>query len=506
MKHISLKYLLVAGAVIFLVACTKDFKEINTNPRIVTEDIADPALLLTHVQKNSMFGMANNDTRLEAYSGYIGNNTIASAFTKGPWGSPFSTFYTSYLINLNESIRLSSRDEKLANLTSFGRIWRAWLYSRLTDLYGDIPYTEAAKSVTEVNIAPAYDTQEFVYTDMLKELKEAVAVLKQSDGTRLNIGNKDLIYNGDVEKWIRLGNSLRLRLAMRISYVAPSVASTHINELISELLIVQNSQNAILVAGAASEAADANRSPVYNGISGGAKEFRWASFTMAETLTKLNDPRASKFIDLTSLGDYFGIMLNLSPDEKMVDLGRPSSSLSALSDLFWRSDFRFTVINASEVAFLRAEAALRGITGEDAQALYRTGISLSMDNFGVNAADRDDYLAGSAGTLSGTEEQQYESLIVQKWLANYLQFEEGYTEFRRTGYPRIWTGSALGDTQGEIPRRVQYPQSEYNSNAKSISEAIKRLSNGDAFTSKLWWDVRPGLPVHHPKQGIFPPF
>ena len=109
MKHISLKYLLVAGAIIFLGACTKDFKEINTNPRIVTEDIADPALLLTHVQKNSMFGMADNDTRLEAYSGYIGNNTIGSAFTKGPWDSPFSTFYTSYLINLNESIRLSSR-------------------------------------------------------------------------------------------------------------------------------------------------------------------------------------------------------------------------------------------------------------------------------------------------------------------------------------------------------------------------------------------------------------
>ena len=103
------------------------------------------------------------------------------------------------------------------------------MYSRLTDLYGDIPYTEAAQSVTEVNITPAYDTQESVYTDMLKELKEAVAVLKQSDGTRLNIGNKDLIYGWKVEKWIRLGNSLRLRLAMRISYVAPSVASTHIN-------------------------------------------------------------------------------------------------------------------------------------------------------------------------------------------------------------------------------------------------------------------------------------
>lgn len=498
--------MLVLSVSVMLFACTKDFKEINTNPRIVTEDIADPGLLLTYVQKNSMFGMMDNDGRLEAYSGYIGNNTIASAFTKGPWGSPFSTFYSTYLVNINESIRLSSKDPKLADLTSFGRIWRVWLYSRLTDLYGDIPYSEAAKNPTETDLNPAYDTQESIYADILKELKEAVEVLKQSDASRLKIGNKDLVYSGNVESWIRLGNSLRLRLAMRISYVAPSVAAMHISELINEQLITQNSQNAMLITGTASEAVDANRNPNYNGIAGGAKEFRWASFTMVENIENLHDPRAAKFIELSSLGDYFGIMLNLSPEEKQVDFGRPPSSNSALSDLFWRSDVRLTLINASEVAFLRAEAALRGITGEDAQALYATGISLSMDNFGVSVTDRDNYLASAAGILSGTEEEQYEALIVQKWLANYLQFEEGYAEFRRTGYPRIWTGTALGDTQGEIPRRVQYPQSEYNSNITSITAAIGRLANGDTYTSRLWWDVRPGVPVHHPKQGVFPPF
>lgn len=506
MKYRFSTYLAGICVVLFLGSCTKDFKEINTNPRIVTEDIADPALLLTHVQKNSMFGMAENDGRLEAYSGYIGNTTLGSAFTKGPWSNPFSTFYTSYLININESIRLSSKDAKLANLTSFGRIWRAWLYSRLTDLYGDIPYTDAAKSVTEVNLTPAYDSQESIYTDLLKELKEAVAVLKENDGSRLNIGSKDLIYGGNVDNWIRLGNSLRLRLAMRVSYVSSSMAATHINELINENLIVQNNQNAILVAGGASEAVNANRNPNFNGIPGGAKEFRWTCFTMVETLKNLDDPRTSKFIEVSPVGDYFGIMLNLSPEEKLVDLGRPPASNSALSDLFWRSDFRFTLINASEVAFLRAEAALRNITGEDAQTLYETGIALSMDNFDVSATDRDNYLAGSAGILSGTDEEKYESLIVQKWLANYLQFEEGYAEFRRTGYPRIWTGTALSDTDGEIPRRVQYPQSEYNSNVHSITEAIKRLSDGDSYVSRLWWDARPGLPVHHHKQGTYPPF
>ncbi|MEO6719844.1 MAG: SusD/RagB family nutrient-binding outer membrane lipoprotein [Ferruginibacter sp.] len=486
-------------------ACTKDFEQINTNPRIVTQQIADPTLLLTGVQKNSMFGLMDGDGRLEAYSGYVGNDALGNVFAKGPWDEPFATFFQSYIININEAIRLSKDDPKLANVNAFSRIWRVWLYGRLTDLYGDVPYTQAGLNVNEVNVTPQYDTQESIYTDLLKELKEAAAVLKLSVADRVNMGSKDLIYGGKVDNWIRLANSLRLRLAMRISYKAPAIATANVAEVISDDLIISNNQNAVLLAGNSS-AALANRNPYYNGIAGGAKEFRWASFTVVETLNKMNDPRVKRFVDLSSVGDYFGLALNLSSAEKAVNLGRPNFSSSALGDIIWRSDVRFTLMNASETYFLRAEAALRGITSENAQALYAQGIGLSLDNFSVDPIDKTNYLASSAATLSGTPEDKLERIIVQKWLGNYFQFEEAYAEFRRTGYPRIWTGSAPSSTAGEIPRRLQYPLSEYTSNGVKIAEAVSRLSNGDSYTSKIWWDANPNVPKHHAKQGIYPPF
>lgn len=499
-------YFITVLALLVLHSCTKDFKEINTNPRAVTEEIAEPALLLTQVQKQSMFDLMDVDGRIEVFSGYIGNDALGNAFTKGPWDEPFGTFYKSYIININEAIRLSANDPKLADLNAMSRIWRAWLFSRLTDLYGDVPYTDAAKDISNVDVTPSYDSQEAIYTDILKELKESAGVLAQSDGTGKNPGFQDLIYGGDTDKWVRFANSLRLRLAVRISYVTPDVAASHIGEVVAGNLIEENEQNAVLVAGGEGEAAAENKNPYYNVIPGGAKEFRKASFTTVQILSDLNDPRISKFIDKSNINDYFGIALNLSQDEKNVEIGRPNNSLSDLSNLLWRSDFRFTVINASEVYFLRSEAALRGFTNEDAQLLYTTGIGLSMDNFEVDAGDKSTYLSQGVATLNGSEEEKLEMIIIQKWIANYPQYEEGYAEFRRTGYPRIWTGSAPNETNGEIPRRVQYPLSEYNSNGANVSVATSSLSGGDSYMSKVWWDVKSDLPKHHPKQGIYPPF
>lgn len=499
--------IIIPCALVFLIAgCTKNFEGINTDPRLVSDKAADPALILTKVQKESMFNLMEEDGRIEVYSGYVGNTALGNVFAKGPWEDPFAVFYTNYLINIAEVIRLSANEPKLANLNAFGRIWKVWLYSRLTDLYGDIPYTEAVQNVNEVKVTPAYDSQESIYNDLLKELKESVAVLKEDDGTRQNAGSHDLIYKGNVENWIRLGNSLRLRLATRISYVNPSLSSANINDVINEPLITENAQNAVLVAGNAAVSSNNNKNPYYNGIAGGAKEFRWASFTMVETLTKLQDPRIKTFMKLSSNNDYFGLFLNLSTPEKAVDLGRPANSDSELGDMIWKPDFTFTLMNAAETYFLRAEAALKAVTSEDPQALYEQGIEKSLDNFNVSPTDKTDYLDGSAAVLTGTEEEKFEMIIIQKWLANYFQMDEGYAEFRRTGYPKIWSGTAPGDTNGEIPRRVQYPLSEYNANNVSITAAVKKLSNGDSYTSKVWWDANPDVPRHHPKQGTFPPY
>ena len=164
------------------------------------------------------------------------------------------------------------------------------------------------------------------------------------------------------------------------------------------------------------------------------------------------------------------------------------------------------MINASETYFLRAEASLKGITTENTQELYKTGIDLSLDNFSVPSPNKTTYLASNAAILTGGTEEKLEQIIVQKWLANYYQIDEAYAEFRRTGYPRIWTGTAPSPTKGEIPRRIQYPLSEYTSNGKNIAEAAAKLSEGDSYTSRIWWDANPGAPRHHSKHGTYPPF
>lgn len=162
-------------------------------------------------------------------------------------------------------------------------------------------------------------------------------------------------------------------------------------------------------------------------------------------------------------------------------------------------------MNAAEVYFLRAEAALASLTSENAEEMYRQGIQKSLEQYAVAPAEIATYLGSSEGNLSGTMEEQLEDIIVQKYLAIYYQSTEAWAEFRRTGYPRIWTGSDVGSTGGNIPRRLTYPQAEYAKNGSKVTDAAGRLANGDMLMSRIWWDARPGLPLAHPKQGVFPP-
>ena len=163
-------------------------------------------------------------------------------------------------------------------------------------------------------------------------------------------------------------------------------------------------------------------------------------------------------------------------------------------------------MNAAEVYFLRAEAALAGLSGENAEQMYRNGIMESLEQYGISNADVNDYMASSAASIAiGTEEEKLENIIVQKYLAIYHQSTEAWAEFRRTGYPRIWTGGTLGSTNGNIPRRLTYPSSEYSRNNANVAVAVPRLNGGDKMMSRMWWDAKPGLPYLHPKQGQFPP-
>ena len=305
--------------------------------------------------------------------------------------------------------------------------------------------------------------------------------------------------HGDVDLWKRFANSLRLRLAMRIRFADAALASQVVNEVVSGPLVDENSQNIFLATLDDNNTDNAN--PLY-GVNQTQPLNLISSFTTTDNLKPLSDPRLPVFAKPSPYTGYRGLPLQINTVQGE---RYQKDSVAFIGDYFLQKVFNIILINAAEVKFLKAEAALAGMIADNAQILYQQGIRLAMDQYGVASAATNTYLASAAATLTGTTEQKLEQIIVQKWLGNYFNTYEGWAEYRRTGYPTIWTGAQLGDTQGNIPRRAIYPSDEYLKNRANVTEAASRLSNGDTYMSKIWWDKKPGLPIYHPKQGQFPP-
>ena len=483
--------------VLFVPACTKDFEKINTDATLVTREIIKPSMLFTAVLKNSIFSSYNTSVITE-YSGYYSNQGSGVIFQNANWTEPFNTYYRDYLINAAEVVRLTGDNAKLANEHAIGRIWKAWLFSQLTDAYGDIPYFEATMKVEEVINQPKYDLQSDIYKDLLKELKEATAELN-ADPSKASFGSADILFGGDIDRWKRFANSLRFRLAIRVRYADPALAQQNITDLSAAELIDDNSLNASL--NTIDGALTSNRNPIFDDPTNSYP--LWASFTATDNLKRLSDPRLSILAAPATDGisGYRGRPIALGQNEKTYT----EESTAILPSFFREAVHNIIVLNAAEAYFLQAEAALAGLSGGDAQALYQRGIEASMKQYNVADAAITSYLNSAAGLLTGTEEEKLEQIIVQKWLAIYYESNEAWAEFRRTGYPRIWTGSDKGNTDGNIPRRLTYPLDEYAKNETNIKTAVTRLSAGDIYMSKVWWDAKAGVPFYHPKQGIFPP-
>lgn len=490
---------LVILSMLFLMnACTSEFADLNTDPKLVTDELIKPGLLLTKVLKYSIFDIQNTGNVGEI-AGYTYNQATGQKLViqYGGYGD-----YNRYIANLNSIIRVTKDDETLSNENAIARIWKVYVFHRMTDTMGDIPYFETGKAPAEANVAPPYDTQEEIYNDMLNELKEAASALS-NESNMVSFGEADILFGGNVDKWRKFANSLRLRLAIRVRYVDPSLAQANISDVIGSSLISTNADNASMTSEGV-DATDPNNADNWNPIFGyevaGNLNRSHPSFTVSDNLIRTDDPRLPILIQPDATTGYRCAPLNLSPEEKprYVDVALYSS-------IFRDPVYTFNVITAAEVSFLRAEAALAGLTGENANELYMEGITLSMEQYKVSDADVATFLASATGTLSGTDEQQLEQIIVQKYFAIIMNPYEAWAEYRRTGYPRIWIGSDATTTNGQIQRRFQYPENEYLLNSANVTEAAARYPNGDDVMSKVWWDVKPGLPFAHPKQGMFPP-
>lgn len=501
----KINIIILAVGLIITASCTKNFDDLNTNPALVSEKMIKTDNIFSKVQKEAMFSIPDFG-RVSEFAGFVSNESSGFPFQEEDYGEPFTTYYRVYLSNLNEVIRLTQQPVQ-SNKNAMARIFRAWLFQNLTDLYGDIPYFEAAKSGEAFVASPKYDKQEDIYKDLLNELKESAAQLI-SDPTKETFGNADLLFGGDADSWVRLANSLRLRLAVRVRFADNALAQTHISDVINAPLIENNGENARLL----SEPKDApnrnNRSPIINAINDGVTLGNYFSFTVLEVLALNNDPRMPvyfqlpKEIDASSAIPYRARPINPSGP---INARYSRDSISMIGSFFEASQFIFNMITAAEVNFLKSEAVLSGLVTGDANAHYRKGIRLATEQYNIPTASIDDFMQGSATTLSGTDEQKLEQVIVQKYISLVYQSIEAWTEYRRTGYPKMWLGNGPTDTDGKVPRRLTYPAEEYSKNGTNVKDAVSGLSGGDKLTSRMWWDAKTGVPYIHPRQNIYPP-
>jgi hypothetical protein len=473
----TLKTIMMFVLVISAIACTDDFEDINTNTN-------EPE----SVSANLLLASVTSDTpTLLARIGWFQGNLMAQLGAKNnfvdqdiyQWGTGtgWSDFYR-ILSGVEDIIRIS-RNEATRNPSyeAVGLIMKSLIYANLTDMYNAVPYTEAIQGVVDGEFTPAYDNQELIYQGILSDLESAVTLLEENVPLR----GGDLIFDGNLQSWTKLANSLRLRYLLRTSK-QNDVSSQMQAILQNEVLFQGNEDNAVLQYEGNSNV-DAWFLSTYR--IGTFDEFSLSN-TAYDFMNPLNDPRLGIWYDEHPNSGAFGPMPNgLSQDNaRNYDSDNDVSRFDV--ELFWESStaVQAPIMKYSELQFILAEARFRNIiTSGDVATYYENGIRASLAYWGATPSEITTYLAQASVDFDGTLEQ----IMEQKRLANFMVGMESWFDFRRTGYPMITPGpdNVNGDM---VPVRYLYPGSEQALNSDNYNAAVSAIG-GDNLNAKGWWET-----------------
>jgi len=512
-----------------LTACTKNFEYFNTNQHQATEELMDRDDLKTgalfgqmlravYVYNDGIEEHYDSDYQIaynllaDSYAGYLAptlasNNGVhcGSYFMTEGWRR--AMFSYSYTRGISAYVQLSRVAADKEQVMALANIVKVTLMHRVTDYYGPVPYSKIGAS-----LAVEYDSQEDIYNQFFKELGDAIDVLNEfksaNPGSALLAGY-DIVYGGDVTKWIMYANSLRLRLAMRVVYADAALAQAEAEKSIADM------------TGVMAEAKDvAKINKMYTSYSHPVLTINEAfndgdtqmGASMDSYLNGYADPRLPLYFKQAGKGGYHGVRNGIhttdwSPYRNST--GFVSAPNMGNAELVWMA--------ASEVAFLRAEGALRGWNmGGSAKDLYEQGVRLSFEETGAGAADN--YLAstktpadfvdattngGNAAAMTkvtpkwddaAATEENLERIITQKWIAMFPNGCEAWAEYRRTGYPALLP-VLNNDSEGAVNtdlqiRRVPYPHDEYSTNPAGVASGVAKLGGSDNAGTKLWWDKK----------------
>lgn len=392
---------------------------------------------------------------------------IQDVTINGHW----STLYEDPLRDLYEVVR-KGEEAGWPNVSAQGMVLESWIFQAVTDLWGDMGYSEALLGRdSPEDMSVPYDTQADVYNGLLSSLEAAVGMM-DSSGPKISGG--DLLYGGDMEKWRLFANSLRLRVAMRLSEVNPSLASSQFTAALSGGVFTSSADNATLVF--VDNGVDVH--PIYGYERN--RDDHSISATMVDTLKALADPRLPIYARPNAFGEYVGTPNGDMSDPNLTEVSRIGTWFSSAAT-------PAVIMSYSEVLFLRAEAAERGWISGNAGALYEEAVTAAMSLVGVRQSEIDAYLAQPAVQYQGGQAGLCQ-LWLQKWISLFGNGPEAYAEWRRTGIPELQSGpDAIND--GLIPVRLPYPDREKSLNRAAVEEAIAR-QGGATINDPVWWNVR----------------
>ena len=530
------KILLIVCVAMSLVACTKGFEDMNTNSHQLTdEELARDyqnvgAFFSQMVNRVVLFddGSGNclsSDYQVaqglsaDAFSGYLaptgtwrnGVHNGSYSFVSGWYDQMFTRAFSEVMPAWQRISRAATAMGQPA-VAALATIVKVEALHRVTDMYGPIPYINFGSGA----LGTAYDRQQEVYTRFFAELDSAIEVLTPlagAGGTLLP--DYDNVYEGNVARWVKFANTLRLRLALRVVYADAALAQREAEKSAACPLgfVETAAERAQLLHGRLTYF-HPNYDIAYNFNAG---EVRMGA-TMDCYMNGYSDPRlAAYFVPASNDNKYHGVRLGVHNMNPTRYAGVYTSNLNidqATTPIVW--------MTAAESYFLRAEAALRGWNmGRTARAFYEAGIRASFSENGVSGEDAYitnsalkpsryvDRTSGGNGaaapsdiTIAWDEEADFETnlerIITQKWIAMYPDGCEGWAEFRRTGYPRLLPvvnndSQGLIDTDVQV-RRCPFPVQEYNTNASAVQGAVllldsEALGGGqDNGGTRLWWD------------------
>lgn len=456
--------------------CSKEFEKINTDPDSPTQ--VDPQFLLSNILWNA----ANNN----AVDAWNAGNFLAQLTAKHDFNEIDRYDIRTNTELWNKTYLLLNDVKSLEELTENGNstykgiamVMRAFLAATLTDLWGDVPYSDAIKGLSDGNFSPKYDTQEEIYTGtngILQTLRNAVMTLEAS---RNNLTIKgDLVFNGNVGQWINFANSLRIRYLLRVSNKIN--VATEMQEIVTSNKIMQSNLDNGLVPYLATAPSQWFVHTIREGDYSGVR----MSKTIDSVLTQLGDSRMQTWFKPTSVSQGSGAPVYDGIDNGLANIDSDTLPYTSTLGTIFRDEpagVNAVFMLYSELQFALSEAAQRGLISGSGQTYYEQGIQASFDYYQTTMPTN--YLMQPNVLWDGS----LNKIITQKWLASMLVGYEGWFNYRRTGFPVL--KPAVDNVNNDmIPVRYRYPDTEKAVNPSNYGDAVARIG-GDSYNIKVWWE------------------